>query len=508
MNYRFFKFPLKNILCILPFLTFSLAILGIVYGSNGARGTDQYWYLADVETISRNEAPLTNIIYPAKLLREVVTGEQPNYFMHNGPILAIAGFLTQFFGAYHSWILINLISHAICALVIFSASRIHTSPEIATWVTCLYILSPIAIWQTLNILQEQAYSGIFALILISLVYRNHAFFHSLLLVSFCLGALSHPIFTALALSYCIYLMVGSLVHRNFLKIVLSIILFFGFIFINNISDNLYPSSFQPDLKSIISGAVPGVSNMMWHYSDVAYPIDASLIIEKLKSALKAHFSVSATAPLYIYTNLAILAYFYISIFRYHSHREIVLSTGLAFGLYAAILVLMQTQARYQQIIAPATFLLIALAIFELRDRVNIKLGRLAGIAVFSFSVALLYLMTQKTHHESSVAATAVELTREELAALPKTSKLLMLDSAHELKISYSVRPRMILTAKTELISKESLLKAISLFQPDYLISTNPSPPGYLSIANKVKTIHSTLADIHLFRLNPTIIATE
>jgi len=85
---------------ILPLLAlivaFTVSIALIIYATNGVRGTDQYWYLADVSTLSAGNPPTTNLYYPGQLLRKSGAEELPNYFLHNGPMLALSSALTAY----------------------------------------------------------------------------------------------------------------------------------------------------------------------------------------------------------------------------------------------------------------------------------------------------------------------------------------------------------------------------------------------------------------------------
>lgn len=492
----------SNRLGLLTLIIFLFSLLLVSYGANGVRGTDQYWYFADAETIATGSPRLTNIFYPAKILREANSGTQPNYFMHNGPMLSAVGFLTQYFGIFYSWILLNAISHALCAIAIYKISKKYTSKEVAAWTTCLYIFSPIAIWQTLNLLQEQAYSGVLALALLGFVFRRNIASHMLLLLSLALGILSHPIFTALAFSYAILLVAGAIVKKRTLDAILGATSLIAFTLIKLYTNTLYPSSFQPDLSSIISGAIPGVTNMMWHYNDVPYPINSSLLIEKFIYAVQAHILELRATPLYMYTNIAILSGVLLLLFRFRTYREIILTTGLIISLYTAILLLMQTQARYQQIVAPASFVVIALAIYELRNRINVNLARFFGGALLLLTILLSALMAQKTRTQGHHEATAIENVRKKLQFLPETSKVLTLDSEHELKLSYILRPRDILVARSDLIQSKSLVTAIRLFKPDYLVSTNQIEPDFLNISKKELVVDNYLGRIHIYKLNP------
>ena len=143
---------------LLLFSTLAMLVL-VWYGAAGLRGTDQYWYVADVEKLVNNEPLSTNTYFPGVMLRSnVVLDDNP--ILHNSPMLYVVAFVASALPVYESWIAVNLALHIFVAICIYSLSRKYTRADLAAVVTAFYLLSPIAIWQTINPLLEMYYAGL------------------------------------------------------------------------------------------------------------------------------------------------------------------------------------------------------------------------------------------------------------------------------------------------------------------------------------------------------------
>ena len=485
---------------VLLFATLITCVL-IKFGSNGVRGTDQYWYLGDVETVAKDAPPFTNIVYPGKLLRESNGPPSPNYFMHNGPFISVVALISNYFTPYASWILLNFISHITIAISVFFICRAYADKAIAGWITSLYLVSPIAIWQTLNMLQEQLYAGCLALILAGFIFRRRWQMHAIFITALAIGILSHPIFFVLANALLLYLLLFHVIERDPVGILRVGLLAVSFYLLQHYKSHLFPSSFQPDLSSIIAGAIPGVSNMVWHYSDVLDPIDIFLFLEKFKYAFSEHFLVIRNLPLYLYTNIAMVCGIFLFFFRLKQYREVVLAACASLAAYGGILVLMQTQARYQQIVAPAAFVLIAIVVHELRNVIKPKFAKAFGLLLLILSISLGFVMAKKTRSESQLESMDLATVAEHFDGYPETTKFLLLDLRHELKLSYALRPRQVLAIKSKFISSSSFTRAVDLFSADYLISqtSNVIPPLKIIKVDEIRT--KALGIFYLYQLD-------
>jgi len=427
------------------FVLFFAAIISCVvlwFGAEGVRGTDQYWYAADVETLVEQKPPITNIVYPGKLLREAGGTSTPNYIMHNGPFIALASIVSKFYSPYTSWMLLNFFSHILVAAAVFFVCRLYTGAEIASWVGALYLVSPIAIWQSLNMLQEQLYAGCLAVCLAAFAFHDRWQSQVILVGALAIGTMSHPIFFLLALVYLFYLLVHMVRNPDIYRVLSAVITVLVIYLAQHYKGLIFPSAFQPDLRSIIASAVPGGSNMLWHQSDTLPPITMSLFLDKFIYAFNAHFLQLRNWPLYLYTNIALAASLYLFLFRLRVYKELLIALCVCLGAYIGILILMQTQVRYQQIVAAATFVALGLAAYEIRNLIKPWQAKSMGILLLCFNIGIASIMALKVRKEARAESFDLSILEKAFTEYPAGSRFLFVDLE---------------------------LEAVDLFAPDYIV---------------------------------------
>lgn len=479
-----------------------ITLSGIIgYGADGIRGTDQYWYLHDVQTLQEGISQVTNIYYPGNVLRQNGVDDNPNYFLHNGPLLHLIAKISQPNTAFDTWIILNVICHLVVAASIFLIALKYTNLEIASWTTSFYFISPIAVWQASNMLQEQFLAGLIALILVTYTYHKYLACQLILIATLLVGILSHPLYFVLAILYCLTAFTNAICSKQYVKLIFPAALVFLF-FLTKVNTNLiYPSSFQPNLMTIIGGAIPGVTNMLWQFSDYPLSVDIPLLINKLSALIKSHLFSLRDAPLYIYTNLGILSGVFLLISNTRKYLYILFPCLACLGLYLAIVVLMQIQPRYQQIVASASFIMIALSAYELRHWLGRRPVKIFISGLFVSSILLSFYMLHTVRKQSQQEAQAMIFLRSIFDDIPINERVLLLDSQHELFLGYVLAPRKVLTIKTPLISSESANKAIRLFRPMHLITTQSNAADAIPHNNTDSIEVPDIGTFYRFRLN-------
>jgi len=123
------------------------------------RGTDQYWYIADAESLAHG-IHTTNNVYPAN-----VTGPLPASFIHNNVAIYAAVPLASVLGGQRGWIATNLICTIGSALIVFLLLR-SRSVRVAALIATLFLLLPLTVWLTCNTLTEAVYAFFASLCLV------------------------------------------------------------------------------------------------------------------------------------------------------------------------------------------------------------------------------------------------------------------------------------------------------------------------------------------------------
>ena len=454
------------------FLVFSvvLALLFVFYGAAGLRGTDQYWYVADVESLSLGLEQVTNNYFPGPILREGAVSEN-NYFMHNSPVMLLIGWVARYIDAYTAWILVNTLCHLVVGVCIYLVVGRIVTQRIAMILAGFYFISPIAIWQTINPLLEMYYAALVGLQLLLFFYRDRALNRYVLYLLFLIGTLSHPIFLVPACLWGGYALVEQ---RNENKVVQFSVFIFYFtvvLLFMKFKGGWFPSSFQPELKAIIASAVPGSSNMYWHYSENLPAIDFALMKNKVLHALQIHFFVVKFAPLYMFTNIALIAAMYLMLVAFVKRWKVLVPLGLFGCQYLAMIVLQQNHPRFQQIVAVVTFVVIGVAVSEvLRVRKVSEKYTVSGIVVcFLIVSAFSGVVVNTGRHQSLAEGEEIRRLIKEFETLPVNAKIVGINVKPHNPFSYVVRPREMLFIRTDMLQSNQIKQAIEIFEPDYLV---------------------------------------
>src|SRR5262245_9247276 len=140
----------------------AIFIVLVWVGTSGVRGSDQYWYVADVESLIDGHGVQTNEIYPVTVRYEVGTLHRP--FVHH--ILNTYGVALPalHFGSYGCWIAVNLASSLLTSFLIFcTVVRFTDSRTAALAVSASYLLLPLTVWLTTQPLAEASIAPLVAL---------------------------------------------------------------------------------------------------------------------------------------------------------------------------------------------------------------------------------------------------------------------------------------------------------------------------------------------------------
>lgn len=499
------RIPLWSFLCVACITALAL----IWFGADGVRGTDQYSYVADVERIVNGQPPITNLFFPGEIVRNNALPDK-NYITHNSPMLYIVAVFASVFSAYHAWILVNVICHLTVASVLFLLARKFTNYSIATGVTVFYLISPIAIWQTINPLLEMYFSALLALILLCFFNRHKLLIGCVLWLLLALGVVSHPIFVIPAL---LYGLVWLYEHRYMEKVILVPLLigYYTIIYFFLQNKNLwFPSSFAPNLTTIIASVVPGKSNMVWYFSELLPELNTQLFYDKFVSAVREHTIVLKFAPFYMFTNLAILGTLCVSLFNFKRWWPAILPLGLFGSQYLAMIFLQQNHPRFQQIIAVVTFLTLAIVVCQWKKSWLLSrfIGARTVVCFFWFFLFLANSYIVYTAKNESIEE------RNDLSALVQQmdrflvgdeNRLVAIDVQPHSPFASAVRPTDVLFLRTSMLSEKKMTNVTSLFDPNFIIApSNVHVCGKAAVETNIKLMSKRFGDLVVYSVDELI----
>ena len=371
-------------------------------GASGVRGSDQYWYVADVESLVEGRGVQSNEVYPAAI-RDGVTS-LPRPFVHNILNVYVAALPAVLFGAYGGWIALNVVSSLLTAILIFgTVVRLTDSRPAALIAGLSYLLLPLTVWQTTQPLAEASIAPLVALsayiyatadasywrwvllmVLVSLLDYCRASFMPLLPfvpIAYLVHAPSRRIETVAratgiaALGIALWLLGESLFEPNVRLPYLQLMGSDGPEFRNMaLFFDLSPATQQP-ISAVISNAIKGLSLQFTK-------VDASYLLFYLP------FNILALAPLALLLR------------RQRADVTRAAVAGLiALGLHLATAMLIRNQARYLLVAVPpllvATGIVLAQAAWLRSARTSVTLITAGMLILVAPSAALAW----RSHNE-------------------------------------------------------------------------------------------------------------
>src|SRR5262245_5648906 len=103
--------PSLSWLYVLVSLLFAVVV---IFAARGVRGTDQYWYVDEVDALAHGKQSI-NYAYPVGLMK---TGRLPQRFVHNTLNHHVVAPAATLLGAYGGWIAADIAASLMVAALI------------------------------------------------------------------------------------------------------------------------------------------------------------------------------------------------------------------------------------------------------------------------------------------------------------------------------------------------------------------------------------------------------
>jgi hypothetical protein len=131
------------------------------FGASGVRGEDQYWYVADVESLITGRGVQTNEVYPISVRHAPAALPRP--FIHNVLNVYIAAIPAALVGPYAGWIVTNVIAGLLTAFLIYCTVTRYAQPSTAIVASLAYLFLPLTFWLTVQPLADATLAPLVAL---------------------------------------------------------------------------------------------------------------------------------------------------------------------------------------------------------------------------------------------------------------------------------------------------------------------------------------------------------
>jgi len=466
-----------------PHVPFLLAgavfALLVLYATPANRGTDQFWYQSEVETLLAKQPPLSNIFYAGVYWR---THPQPsdNYFTHFTLVHYLVLPLSRMLGAHRGWIVSGLLVTLLGAICIARVVRQYTQSErFAIGAFCFFLFLPLTLWQAGNMLQESFVASWVAVVLYlySLAFRRPAASWALG-VAAALGVWVHPLFKVLVLLLPLYL-AKRINNRSMLARIGPVAVAYG---LGGgcllLQPALFPNVGPQSLSAIIQASVPGGLPLAWYMAYDPEPLTFQFVTAKLLVALGGQVSMSVQGlSIYWPFNLMAMASVLLLVrVRMKEVRAVALLAILHLVLYGSIVVLHQNQQRYSLIATPPVMACAVIFLHRGAARISARWRRVGGGAIVV--VFLGFLATDAAAvckmRTSSVSATNDILVLQSWSApIPQSDRMLYIMTGGTFQyqlVGYAVYPRSIMVLVEEQIPDSRTREVIDSFQPKWLIA--------------------------------------
>jgi len=373
----------KSISAYVFFVTVIFVLL-ILFAASDFRGTDQYWYMADVEALLEG-GKTTNNVYPVQILSPEVRIPCP--FMHNILNLYLVLPAARIVGAFRGWIATNILASIVTALLI----ALLVAKVADKWVAALaytgYLLLPLTIWQSSQPLAEATIAPFVALGLLTYVWsETNKRLWALTFVVVCAAYYCRASFLPLLFVIPVAYLAQNRPVR--IKNVLAALGFLGLaVFVVIIGKMIFVQSMPTSFRRIITNAIPGITGN----SDVVFSLSPRpIVIEEMWLKASRYLSYQFWSPnrssQIFYLPFNVLAAISLCLcFTKKSRLEVRLCycTMTLLLLHIATIIVHQNQFRYLLVVSPVALAGAAVMINKIKflQSRQIRLGLKFGLII-------------------------------------------------------------------------------------------------------------------------------
>jgi len=368
------------------------------YGSSGVRGTDDYWYVADVQSLINGHGIQTNNIFPVSLINGIP--KLPRPFVHNTLNVYLAAIPAMVFGAYKGWIVTNILSSLLTSYIIYIIVKRISGHKPALMGALVYLIMPLTLLQSIKPMAEASIAPIVALLI--LVYMNddkkYTEWLLLMILSGLLIFCRVSFLPVLLIIPFLYLLEKRKLDRRTLCYML-VLMFTGFVFLK-MNGILFKANASFSYLQIVNSAVPNKSNNMnlyfnLHPDKITFVDALGNIKAKAIEGLRIQF-IPSNIPsdrlnfkkYYLPFNLMFIASI-LMLYKYKNRKYLKISFIALFFyvLHLITIVLFQNQDRYMLVSLPimiigATVFLGSFKWFEVSKKYVAPIIVIIGLIIF------------------------------------------------------------------------------------------------------------------------------
>lgn len=463
-------------------LMLALTVFGgaLAWAAKGLRGSDQYWYAADLI----NAGPIgdaSNHLYPSFSLPAVAADAHdlpPR--IHGVPVTWAAEALFNLGASdYHAWVIVNtLLALGTAALCYWAATMLGLG-RVAAWAPALFLSFPLTTWLTLNALAEMSVAFFASLLLVGVVAAERTGARwGLLMGAVASGLLfwTRENFVLIIICFLIYC---AWLHRRqgwpFPPVALAGTVAAAFVITRSFVFPKYPTG---GLEAALMVSAPGTQgNMDLYYGPVDFQLGPFLdkLVSGALSALVPSGAVEMVTELPLVLGVAGAT---IMLWKSVDTRVLLVWLVVMSGAYVATCMLYQAQNRYIYVLAPITSVAVALV---LGSAARVRSRRSATWVPAACALAVLGFVAGSALMAHQYRAGSVEETRSIAAlqdSLATTQGALLStgNSAATISVAYAAAPRAVLVADPALNTAEEVALLLAHWSPRVVVGPSSDGP--------------------------------
>jgi len=326
----------------------------VLTAASDVRGSDQYWYVADVQRLLQGGTHTTNNIYPAQIMQPGPLRRPP--FVHDILNLYLIVPAAKIFGSYGGWIATNILATIVTglmlALLVWKVGRRWIG--LASY--AVYLLLPLTIWQSSQPLAEATVAPFVAAGVLCYVWAKDkpglwiltAFFAAM--AYYCRASFS-PILFIIPIAYFLE---NRPARRKAILGAVGLLCFA--VFVVAAKRFIFEQSTPTSLRALINIGIPGVTdNMHSLYGISSMPIFPQKLWLKFVMNLYHQFFPRQGSYQIFYLPFNVLAGLSVYLlFREKSFRprRLAYCCAALLAIHVATIMIVQDQFRYMLVVMP------------------------------------------------------------------------------------------------------------------------------------------------------------
>lgn len=463
----------------------------IVFAGIGLRGTDQYWYAADLDMTKATGRAVTNALYPtATLGAPAVSADDLPTRIHNLPATYLAGAFFDVVGDdYRAWLILNaLLTFATAAGIYVVVKRMGWAMPLLA--ASLFMAFPLTVWLSLNALAEMSLAFAMALLLYGSALAVRGWSATGLYLagaSVVLLYYTRESFVLMAPAFVVFTV--WLVKQRRVRLVVAGAPLMLTLVLCALKAQLLPAYPTSGLSSLLmSGTPSGGEQMGAYYSVDGVPFAFGEFAHKAWSGLLA---AVIPGPVEFATELPVLVLMVVAFWKLRGDADSAVFRfwgAVTLGIYLLTAVVFQAQNRYIFTLIPFACLFAV----RLAARSPVRLGRRYRVPAFSLLVLAVVaftfvsaFMAQQYRADARRATAQTSALASDLRAYPSGSVLRVDGGTELLQVTYAAAPRAVLAISRKFNSEADTARLIEAWDARVFLTSTADDVQFLRRATSL-----------------------